>query len=303
MPTLMEQQLDADGGTALLRRIEAAGILVKTSARAVRAYDDATGRGIELADGRRIAGDLIVVCCGIVPNAELARAAGVAVERGIVVDDGLRTSDPKIYAIGECAQHSGTLYGLAEPGWEQATVLADRLTGTASRYRGSRTATKLKVAGVNVVALGLREPRAGDAWVAAVDRDGAYRRAIERDGILVGAQVVGNATAAAAFARAFDRGGPLPGSLAAFVFGVEGAGTTGSALATRLPVDDRVCICNEVSRATIVEAIRAGAHDVSEIGRVTAAGTGCGTCRGELAALIISANDLAAGEVTTPARG
>jgi NAD(P)H-nitrite reductase large subunit len=289
MPTLMEQQLDADGGTALARRIAANGIAVKTNARAVRVYDDEAGRGIELASGERIPGDLIIVCCGIVPNAELAREAGLPVERGIVVDDGLATGDPRIFAIGECAQHDGVVYGLVEPGWHQAKVLADRLTGTVSRYRGSRLATKLKVAGINVVALGIREPQPGDASVAAVDETGAYRRAIARDGMLVGAQVVGDASAAATFARAFDGGTALPASLPAFVFGIA------ADLAVPVPTvsgvvpaasDDRVCVCNEVSRATICAAIEAGARDVSEIGRVTAAGTGCGTCRGELAALI-----------------
>jgi NAD(P)H-nitrite reductase large subunit len=226
-----------------------------------------------------------------VPNVDLARAAGLAVERGIVVDDGLQTGDPRIFALGECAQHAGTVYGLVEPAWDQAKVLAERLTGVESRYRGSRTATKLKVAGVNVVALGEREPRPGDATVMALDENGAYRRAIARDGVLVGAQVVGDATAAASLARAFDRGTPLPGTLAGFVFGAEA--TTIESTAVTVPADERVCICNEVPRATILSAIEAGAHDVSEIGRVTAAGTGCGTCRGELTSMIIASKSQA----------
>ena len=100
---------------------------------------------------------MIVVCCGIVPNAELGRAAGLEMARGIVVDDGLQTSDPAIYAIGECAQHRGVMYGLVEPLWEQCAVLAARLTGRRTAYVGSRVGTKLKVAGVNVVALGIRD--------------------------------------------------------------------------------------------------------------------------------------------------
>jgi NAD(P)H-nitrite reductase large subunit len=286
MATLMEQQLDVEGGAALAKRVDAAGIAVKTNARAVRVSDDADGCAVELADGSRVIGDLVVVCCGIVPNAELARAAGLAVERGIVVDDGLQTSDPGIFAIGECAEHDGSVYGLAEPGWEQAEVLAERLAGSAARYRGSRVATKLKVAGVNVVALGAREARLGDVAVASIAEDGSYRRAIARDGVLIGAQVVGDAASAASFARTFDAGTPLPGSLAAFVFG---AALAGPSEATACAADERVCICNEVARSTIAAAIDAGARDVSEIGRVTAAGTGCGTCRGELAAMIIAA--------------
>jgi len=286
MPTLMEMQLDAEGGRALQRRIEAMGITVRTGARAVAAYDDETGRGIELAGGERIAGDVIVVCCGIRPNVELAREAGLAVERGIVVDDGLQTSDPAIFGVGECVQHRGAMYGLVEPLWEQCTILADRLSGRRAAYAGSRVGTKLKVAGVNVVALGRREPEPGDESIAALDAAGAYRRGIARDGILVGAQVVGNAAAAAALSKAFDRGTPLPGSLAAVLFGTDGIGAAPAPLADG---DERVCICNEIARSEIANAIDGGAHDVAEIGRLTLAGTGCGTCRGELAAMVIAA--------------
>jgi nitrite reductase (NADH) large subunit len=287
MPGLMEQQLDADGSAALQRRIESLGIAVRTGARAVRAYDDARGRGIELADGECLAADLIVVCCGIVANTELARDAGLAVERGIVVDDGLQTSDPAIFAVGECAQHRGVVYGLVEPLWEQCIVLADRLSGRRAAYGGSRVGTRLKVAGANVVALGVREPRVGDESIAAIDSAGSYRRGIVRGGVLVGAQVVGDAAAAATLSRAFDRGAPLAGSLAALLFGTDGIATPSAAPA--VPGDELICICNEVGRAEIARTIVAGAHDVAEIGRLTLAGTGCGTCRGTLAALVIEA--------------
>ncbi len=151
-PTLMEQQLELSAGTARQTRIESLGIAVRTGVRAVDAYAGADGRGIELASGEQIAGDITVVCCGIVPNVSIAREAGIAVERGIVVDDGLQTSDPAIFAIGECAQHRGVTYGLVEPLWEQCTILAERLTRRRVVYAGSRVGTKLKVAGVNVVA-------------------------------------------------------------------------------------------------------------------------------------------------------
>jgi len=288
MPTLMEMQLDTEGGRALQRRIESMGITVRTGARAVAAYDDESGRGIELADGERIAGDVIVVCCGIRPNVELAREAGLAVERGIVVDDGLQTSDPAIFGVGECVQHRGAMYGLVEPLWEQCAILADRLTGRRAAYTGSRVGTKLKVAGVNVVALGIREHEPGDESIAAIDAAGAYRRAIARNGVLVGAQVVGNAAAAAALSKAFDRGTPLPGTLAAMLFGTDGIGAAPAPLTEG---DDRVCICNEISRSEIAKAIDGGAHDVAEIGRLTLAGTGCGTCRGEIAAMVIAAQN------------
>ena len=290
-PTLMEMQLDPEGGRALQRRIEALGIVVRTGVCAVRAYDDTAGRGIELAGGERITADITVVCCGILPNTDLASAAGLNVERGIVVDDGLQTNDERIFALGECVQHRGRTYGLVEPLWEQAAVLADRLTRRPTRYTGSRVGTKLKVAGVNVVAVGERDARAGDQTIATVETDGRFRRAIARDGMLVGAQVVGDAMAAATFAKQFERGSALPASLAAFVFGLDGIG---GEIPARSPDDERVCVCNEVSRGEIARSIAAGAHDVAEIGRATLAGTGCGTCRGELAAMIIAATSTAA---------
>ena len=285
-PSLMDVQLDANGGAALQRRIEALGIVVRADARAVRAYDDALGRGIELADGSRVAGDLIVLCCGTVPETRLAREAELACGRGIVVDDRLQTLDERVFALGECAEHRGVAYGLVEPLWEQCRVLADRLTGTAATYTGSQVGTRLKVAGVNVVAVGERDARPGDEVVSALDVDGGFRRAIARGGKLVGAQVVGDARAAAAFARAFERRTPLPGSLASFVFGVDALATMTSDGAT---IRERVCVCNDVSREEILSAIEGGAHDVAEIGRRTAAGTGCGTCRAELATLVIAA--------------
>ena len=285
-PTLMEMQLDADGGRALGVKIEALGIALKTNARAVSAYDDETGRGIELADGTRVPGDAIVVCCGILPNVALARDAGIAVGRGILVDDGMQTNDPAVFGIGECVQHRGVMYGLVEPLWEQCAVLADRLTGRRTAYSGSKVGTKLKVAGVNVVALGEREPLPGDESIAVIDANGAYRRGIVRNGMLVGAQVVGDASAAAALGKAFDRGSPLAGSLAALLFGTDGI--SGSAAAVAVPGDELVCICNEVPQSEIEKAIAAGAHDVAELGRITLAGTGCGTCRGQLAAMIIA---------------
>jgi nitrite reductase (NADH) large subunit len=166
-------------------------------------------------------------------------------------------------------------------------VLADRLTGRRAAYHGSQVGTKLKVAGVNVVALGEREPRPGDESIAVIDPNGAYRRGIVRNGMLVGAQVVGDAAAAAALGKAFDRKSPLAGSLAALLFGNDGIGATKAASAS--PSDELVCICNEIPRTQIDAAIAAGAHDVAEIGRVTLAGTGCGTCRGQLSEIASAA--------------
>ena len=297
MPTLMDVQLEAGGGEALRAKMEALGIAIRTSARAVAAFDDSSGRGIELDDGTRVGGDLIVLCCGTQPNTELARDAGLTQRRGITVDDGMQTLDERIFAIGECAEHREMLYGLVEPLWAQCRVLADRLTGTPARYFGSATGTRLKVAGVNVVAVGERDALPGDETIVARAADGGFRRAIARAGMLVGAQVVGDATAAASFARAFERGTTLPGTLAAFVFGID---AIGEPRAPRMATDDQVCVCNDVSRGEIERAITAGAHDVAEIGRRTMAGTGCGTCRADLASLVMAAGATPSSSKTSP---
>ncbi len=278
-PSLMEVQLDAGGGEALRARVEALGIEVRTAARtsAIRALDERRLAGVALDDGAFLPADLVVVCCGIVPNAELAREAGLAVERGIVVDDELRTSDPAVCAVGECAQHRGVTYGLVEPLWEQCRVLADRLTGTPALYHGSQVGTRLKIAGVNVVALGERDPRPGDAVALALEPDGRYRRAIARDGYLVGAQVVGDAAAAAAFAKAFERRAPLAGSVGAFVYLVDAPPAPRDA--GEAADDEQICVCNDIALREIRRAIGAGARDVDAVAAATRAGTGCGTCR------------------------
>ncbi len=287
MPTLMEQQLDAAGGAALQAKIESLGIAVRTGARSERVLRAENGAltGLQLGDGTLLEADLIVVCCGIVPRADLAKSAGLEVTRGVVVDDGMRTSDARIYAVGECATHRGMTYGLVEPIWEQCRVLADRLTGGNARYAGSIVGTRLKVAGVNVVSLGARDHAPGEEAVIVHGSDGSYRKAVARAGKLLGAQVVGDAIAAAAFARAFASAAPLPASLAALVFGVDAAVPR---IANSAPIaeDERICQCNDVPKSTILEAIASGARDVTAIGEATAAGTGCGTCQSDLAMLL-----------------
>jgi len=152
---LMNAQLDAQGGAVLKRNVERLGIAVELDARteAVLGKDGVTG--VRFADGRAIPCDMVVVAAGVRPRTELAQLSGLPVERAIVVDDQLRILDePDIYAVGECVQHRGQTYGLVAPLWEQAKVLADHVTGKNRKaaYHGSRTATKLKVAGVDVAA-------------------------------------------------------------------------------------------------------------------------------------------------------
>src|SRR3954447_17074724 len=154
MDRLMERQLDARAATLLQRAVEAMGIELILNADTAEISGHGRVEGVNLKDGRTVEADAVVVAIGIKPNADLAREAGIAVNRGIVVDDTLETNVAGIHAIGECAEHRGICYGLVEPAHEQARVLADRLSGREARYAGSVLATNLKVSGVNVFSAG-----------------------------------------------------------------------------------------------------------------------------------------------------
>src|SRR5437588_9940114 len=150
MDCLMERQLDAAAARMLQRAVEAMGIELILNADTAEISGHGRVEGVNLKDGRTVEADAVVVAIGIKPNADLAREAGIAVNRGIVVDDTLETNVAGIHAIGECAEHRGICYGLVEPTHDQARVLAQRLSGRDAHYAGSVLATNLKVSGVNV---------------------------------------------------------------------------------------------------------------------------------------------------------
>ena len=154
MDRLMERQLDARAASLLKRAVEAKGVEVLLEVATSRFIGDGRVEAVEFKDGRTIAAEMVVVAVGIKPNAELANAAGLAVNRGIVVDDHLSSNTADIFAIGECAEHRGVCYGLVEPAYEQARVLAERLAGHNATYCGSVNATNLKVSGVHVFSAG-----------------------------------------------------------------------------------------------------------------------------------------------------
>jgi nitrite reductase (NADH) large subunit len=196
-PHLMVQQLGAEPAAILARTLEGMGIGVHTGAMTSEVLGDDAVRGLRFADGREVGCDMVVVAAGIRPNAQLAVDCGLTVERAVVVDDGLRTADdPDVYAVGEVAQHRGQVYGLVAPLWEQAQVLADRLTGTRpdARYEGSKLATKLKVMGVDLAVMGLKAPETEDDEVITYTdpRRGVHTSVIIRDGVLLGATLLGD---------------------------------------------------------------------------------------------------------------
>ncbi|MFI0810278.1 NAD(P)/FAD-dependent oxidoreductase [Streptomyces echinatus] len=214
---LMERQLDPDASRLVLRHLTGLGVEVHTECR-VRDVRCAGGavRSVELADGYALDADLVVLTCGVRPRTGLAEQAGLAVRKGVLVDDELRTSDPRIHAVGDCAQHDGTVYGLAAPALEQADALAGLLAGDPrSRYRGTRSLTRLTLTGsdapFDLAAFGETEPRPGDDVVRLADATrGTYRKVVVRDDRLVGGVLVGELGTVGTLARAWEGAEPLP---------------------------------------------------------------------------------------------
>jgi nitrite reductase (NADH) large subunit len=193
MDRLMERQLDARAAGLVRRAIEAKGVRVLLHADTAAVEGDGKAGALRLADGSLLAADLVVVAVGVRPSADLARSAGLAVQRGIVVDDGLETSAPGVYAVGECAEHRGAVYGLVEPVHEQAEVLAGRLCGEPASYPGTVLATSLKVSGVPVFSAGLVADDVEAECILLSDPGaGIYRKLMVRDGRLVGSLLVGD---------------------------------------------------------------------------------------------------------------
>jgi len=193
MDRLMERQLDAQAAALLKSLVEAKGIEILLDANTTRILGENRVEGVKLADGRSIEADTVIFAAGIRPNIALARDAGIAVNRGIAVDDRLQTGAPDIFALGECAEHRGICYGLVEPAYEQARVLAQHLAGRTAAYHGSVVATNLKVSGVSVFSAGdVLGDETSENIVLSDVRRGAYKKLVLHEGRLTGAVLVGD---------------------------------------------------------------------------------------------------------------
>ncbi len=293
-PHLMEVQLDPVAGAMLQQTMEQLGIQVHLEKLTTEVLGNDRVTGLAFKDGSSLDCDLVVISCGIRPNTALAREAGLTVERGIVVDDQLRSpSDPDVYAVGECAQHRGKVYGLVAPLWEQARVLADHLAGRNpdAAYEGSKLSTKLKVMGAELASLGEKDPVHPDDEVVQYSepRRGVYRKLIVRDGRLAGAILLGDTAMAPALIQAYDRGTPLPDNRAEVLFPRSAGGSPPSV--ADLPDDAQICNCNGVSKARIVAAVKAGQLSLKMVCNATRAGTGCGSCKPLVEAILEFASD------------
>lgn len=193
MDRLMERQLDGPAADLLKTLVERKGIRILLNASTARIHGDGHVEAVELADGSRIEADAVIFAAGIRPTVALARDAGIAVNRGIVVNDEMQTDSPDIYALGECAEHRGTCYGLVEPAYEQARVLARHLAGRPAAYQGSVVSTNLKVSGVSVFSAGDFMGADGSESLLLSDfRRGTYKKLVITEGRLTGAVLIGD---------------------------------------------------------------------------------------------------------------
>ncbi len=284
MSHLMDMQLDAQGGAALRRSMEAMGVYVHTEKSTSKILGNGHVTGLEFKDGSTLECDMIVISAGIRPNTQLAKDAGLTVERGIVVKDCLSSiDDENIFSVGECAQHDGKVYGLVAPLWEQTAVLADRLTGRKpeAKYKGSKVSTKLKVMGIELAVMGEKEAAHPDDEVVVYNEPGRgiYKKLIVRNGQLAGAMLLGETSTAPALLQAFDRNSLLPENRAELLFALNYESSGGTVSVEAMADDAQICNCNGVSKGAIVNAVKGGCRTLKSLCDSTRAGTGCGSCK------------------------
>ena len=217
---LMDRQLDPAAAALLKSLVEKKGIRILLNASTARIHGGSCVEGVELADGRGIEADAVIFAAGIRPNTQLAKDAGIAVNRGIVVDDQLQTSIPNIFALGECAEHRGICYGLVEPAYEQGRVLARHLAARDAAYLGSVVATNLKVSGVSVFSAGEFMGADGSEAILLSDvRRGTYKKLVIADGRLTGAVLIGDVNDALWYLELIRSRQPIAQIRAAMMFG------------------------------------------------------------------------------------
>lgn len=284
----MSVQLDSPAGIVLKETLERMGVHFHLEKKTTKVLGNGHVTGLTFKDGSSLDCDMLVISAGIRPNVELAKQADITVGQGIVVNDDLSSSNPDIYAIGECAQHRGRLYGLVAPLWDQARCLAERLTDENSEkvYEGSLESTKLKVMGVELAVMGEKEPKQeGDEVVTYAEPDrGIYKKLIVRKGRLAGAILLGDSLSAARLLQFFGQKEILPENRAELLFPL--AGEIPAINVADLPDTAQICNCNGVSKGKIIEAVKAGNRSLKLVCEATRAGTGCSSCKPEVEALL-----------------
>jgi nitrite reductase (NADH) large subunit len=286
MPTLMERQLDPSAGYLLQRAMEERGIAVRCKANTHAILGETHVTGIRLDDGTELPADIVVMAVGIRPNAALAKEAGLETNRGVLVGDDMRTSDPDVFAVGECVEHRGHCYGLVAPLYEMAKVVAAQLAGDeTAAYTGSVTATKLKVTGIDLFSAGdFSEAEDRQDIVLRDAARGIYKRVVLEDNRIVGAVLYGETVDGSWFFDLLRKETDVSEMRDTLIFGqsyVGGAALDPMAAVAALPDDAEICGCNGVCKGKIVQTITdKGLSTLADVRAHTKASASCGTCTG-----------------------
>ena len=289
MPWLMERQLDETAGKLLQKSLQDRGLHFRIGAQTAALLGNEQGRvcAVQFKDGSEIPADLVVMAAGIRPNTELAEKAGIYCKRGIVVTDTMQTvTDPRIYALGECAAHRGVAYGLVAPLFEQGKVAANHLAQFGiGRYTGSAVSTKLKVTGIDLFSAG--EFMGGEGCEDIVLSDpfsGVYKRLVIKDNKLLGACLYGDTVDGSWYFKLLREGRSVGDIRDKLMFGESHLGDTGhqgQSKAATMADSDEVCGCNGVCKGTIVKAIKdKGLFTLEDVRKHTKASASCGSCTG-----------------------
>jgi nitrite reductase (NADH) large subunit len=296
MPWLMERQLDDAAGKLLQKSLEDRGLKFLIGAQTEALISDKAGRvmAVKFKGGSEIPADLVVMAAGIRPNTALAEQAGLHCSRGIVVNDTLQTiTDPRIYAVGECAAHRGIAYGLVAPLFEQGKVCATHLAEFGiGRYSGSQTSTKLKVTGIDLFSAGNFSGGPDCEEIVMSDPyGGVYKKLVIQDDKLVGAVLYGDTVDGSWYFKLLREGRKIADIRDRLMFGESNIGDTGHEGNTRaasMADSDEVCGCNGVTKGTICKAIKdKGLFTLEEVRKQTKASGGCGSCTGLVEQLLM----------------
>ena len=279
LDTLMERQLDPCGGGYLRTRMENLGVRVLLGRSTSAILGDTRVTGVAFADGSTIEADLVVVAAGIRPNIDLGRKAGLTVNRGIVVNDFMETSDPDIFAVGECTEHHGICYGLVAPLFDQGKVLAATITGNRGpTYSGTVQAARLKIMGVDVFSAGEWSDGPGVDTVKYEDAGlGVYKKLTLRDGRLGGVILVGDAADSHRYMEWLRTRADVTAQRRHLLFPPPSADSGGDV--AQMADSATVCGCVGVAKGAIIHAIHErGVNTLSQLKEITRASTGCGSC-------------------------
>jgi len=285
MDWLMERQMDDISGEMLKNSLEAQGMKFKMKASTTEILGDGKVEKIVFADGSEIETDLIVMAVGIRPNIELAKKIGLHCERGIVVNDTLQTYDPKIYAIGECIEHRGMVYGLVAPLFEMAKVCANHLAEYGiGIYEGTITSTKLKVTGIDLFSAGdfMGDETTEDIVVRDASR-GVYKKIVIKDEKILGAVLYGDTIDGSWYFQLMREGTNITDIRDALMFGQGHLGDSGHGgnVVANMPDDAEICGCNGVTKCDVVNAItEKGLFTLEDVRAHTKASSSCGSCTG-----------------------